>query len=92
MNNQEQNAVTFSVFVYDTISLSVNVVNRVTALLVIDTGSSLDTVVSVEEYRQLMGDVLTSDEQIAQRLRYIENLSRGIIRSEVNAYGNGSAK
>jgi hypothetical protein len=47
-------------------------------------GSS--TVVSVAEYRKMLGDNKSTDEQILNRLRYLEALCRNVIRGELENY------
>ena len=42
-----------------------------------------DTVMSVAEYRQLVGDTATSDARIMERLRYLEAFCRNIIQPEL---------
>lgn len=39
--------------------------------------------VSIEEYRHLMNDFISTDERIAQRLQYLEALCRNVIRNEL---------
>ncbi len=45
--------------------------------------------VSVQEYRDILGDSKSTDDQIRLRLEYLEMLCRHIIRSEVKSYGKG---
>lgn len=45
--------------------------------------STLRPAVSIAEYRELLNDDKSSDEQIEQRLQYIENLCRNLIRQEL---------
>jgi hypothetical protein len=43
-------------------------------------------IVSIKEYRHLLKDEASSDEQILKRLAYLEAFCRNIIRIEVEAY------
>lgn len=43
-------------------------------------------VVSVMEYRTMLGDYKSTDEQILGRLRYLEALCRNVIRTELENY------
>lgn len=45
-------------------------------------------VVSIEEYRKMLGDYVSTDKQIFDRLWYLEGLCRTIIREELKAYDN----
>lgn len=45
--------------------------------------TAMSTHVSVEEYRTLLGDESSTDEQIERRLRYIEALCRNVITLEL---------
>ena len=77
---------TLSIFVYDSIAVSETIVvdlivERITTWKVKPKGS--DTVVSVEEYRQLVNDFTSSDERIEERLQYLEAFVRNIIRPEL---------
>ncbi len=39
--------------------------------------------ISIEEYRKILGDNASSDEQVKQRLQYLEAFCRNIIRVEL---------
>lgn len=39
--------------------------------------------ISTEEYRKLLGDYSSTDEQIIKRIEYIEGLYRNVIREEL---------
>lgn len=43
-------------------------------------------IVSTQEYRKLLNDKTSTDEQIAKRLEYIETLCRNVIRQELENY------
>lgn len=43
-------------------------------------------VVSVAEYRRILKDSKSSDDQISNRIRYLENLCRDTIRREIQTY------
>lgn len=45
-------------------------------------------VVSIAEYRQLLGDDKSSDERIVERLQYLEAFFRNIIKLEIKKYEN----
>ncbi len=87
MNPQTQENITFTVFVHDTISVSGETITSVWYGLIMSTVGGGDTVMSVQEYRRLLGDENTPDALISQRLWYIENLCRSIINSELYPYG-----
>jgi hypothetical protein len=42
--------------------------------------------VTLEEYREMLGDRESSDEQIISRLQYLEALCRNIIQAELATY------
>lgn len=48
---------------------------------------SNDGIISIEEYRRLMGDHDSTDEQIVQRVRYMEGLCRAVIQAELQNHG-----
>jgi hypothetical protein len=39
--------------------------------------------ISIQEYRKILGDNTSSDEQVKQRLQYLEAFCRNIIRVEL---------
>ena len=43
-------------------------------------------VVSISEYRKLLKDNTSTDEQILRRLQYLEALTRNVIREELKNY------
>lgn len=49
-------------------------------------------ILSIEEYRRLLHDEVSTDEQIRRRIDYLESLSRDIIRAELKAYVQGKRK
>jgi len=76
-----------SISVHDSISVSESVVvklivERITTSKVKPKGSK--TVVSVEEYRELLNDFTSSNERIEERLQYLESFCRNIIKPELN--------
>lgn len=82
----EKEGKTLSISVYDSISISENVVvdlivERITTWKAKPKGSN--TVVSVEEYRKLLGDFTSSDERVEERLQYLESFVRNIIKPEL---------
>ncbi len=44
------------------------------------------TVVSIQEYRKLLSDKTSTDNQILLRLRYLESLCRNVVRDELENY------
>ncbi len=44
------------------------------------------TVITIEEYRKMLNDYESPDEQIVKRLQYIEALSRNIVGFELENY------
>lgn len=48
--------------------------------------------VSVEEYRKILNDHTSTDEQIKKRLQYLEGLCRNIIKPELQTYVSGNYK
>ena len=48
--------------------------------------ASKSTLVSVEEYRTLLNDRTSSDEQIIKRLVYLEAFCRNVARMELEKY------
>ena len=73
-----------SIFVYESISVADVfvagiIIERITTWNV----PRKTTVVSVAEYRQLVGDSTSSDIQIVERLRYLEAFCRNIINPEL---------
>ncbi len=44
--------------------------------------------VTIEEYRKMLNDRTSSDEQIKSRLDYLEGFCRNIIKAELQAYAN----
>lgn len=50
------------------------------------------TIVGISEYRKILADNISTDEQITKRLQYIEALCRNIIRSGIKIYVEGKKK
>lgn len=46
-----------------------------------------NSIITIQEYRNLIGDNSTSNEQVKRRIEYLEALCRNIIRSEIDNYG-----
>lgn len=46
----------------------------------------LETAVSTDEYRRILSDHKSTDEQITKRIQYIEALCRNIIKQEIENY------
>lgn len=49
-------------------------------------------IIPILEYRRLLNDEESADEQILERLSYLENFFRTIIRIELENYGNQTEK
>lgn len=47
-----------------------------------------EPVVSVAEYRKLLNDNISTDEQIRVRIEYLEALCRNVARAEIATYVN----
>ncbi|MFZ2719936.1 MAG: hypothetical protein WAZ27_03635 [Minisyncoccia bacterium] len=80
-----------TIFVSDTILVSEALVVEIVFARLITTGFAKRhgdiPIVSVQEYRDLLRDEKSTDEQIRIRLEYLEMLCRSIIKSEVKMYG-----
>ncbi len=75
-----------SIFVYDEIFISETVVvDLIVARITTWQAKSKKggPIVSVEEYRQLLGDFTSSSERIEERVQYLESFCRNIIRPEL---------
>jgi len=48
--------------------------------------------ISIEEYRKIMSDETSTDEQILNRLNYLEALCRNVIRAELEKLQENSGK
>lgn len=42
--------------------------------------------ITVEEYRKITNDQVSSEEIISKRIKFIESLCRNVIRSEIKSY------
>ena len=82
---------TLTIFVSDTVLVSEALVVELVFVRLFTTGLAKRPgdvpVVSVQEYRDLLHDEKSPDEQIRIRLEYLEMLCRSIIKSEVKLYG-----
>ena len=45
-----------------------------------------DAILSVDEYREILGENVSSDEQIKKRVQFIEAFCRNIIKLELEKY------
>ena len=86
MNAETRGMEALSVVVCESISVSESVivgiiVERLTTWCVKSEGSN--TLVSVSEYRQLLGDNTSTDKHITERLQYLEAFCRNIIKPEL---------
>ena len=75
---------TLTIFVYESISVSDVfiagiIIERITTWEV----PRNETLVSVAEYRRLVGDNTSTDARITERLRYLEAFCRNIIKPEL---------
>jgi hypothetical protein len=48
--------------------------------------------ISIDKYRRLLNDYESTDEQITERLEYLESLCRNIIRNELKEYAEEKRK
>jgi hypothetical protein len=48
--------------------------------------------VSIEEYRKIMSDESSTNEQIQKRLNYLEALCRNVIKRELEEFRNSAEK
>ena len=82
---------TLTIFASETVFVSEALVVELVFVRLFTTGfakrSSDIPLVSVQEYRDLLCDEKSTDEQIRIRLEYLEMLCRSIIKSEVKMYG-----
>jgi|CXWL01.1.fsa_nt_gi hypothetical protein len=46
------------------------------------------TLVSIGEYRRILHDTRSTDEEILRRLQYLQSLCRSVIRNELENYAN----
>ncbi|MEI6553125.1 MAG: hypothetical protein WCO09_01005 [bacterium] len=77
---------TLSIFCFDTVLVSETLIIE----LIIEridvwkgTPNKIGTLVSVEEYRQILNDFTSPTELIEKRLQYLESFCRNIIRPEL---------
>ena len=89
MNPQTEEMAVLSVMVHESILVSDVVLVAITfeRLTTWKVSGKNGTVVSVAEYRQLLGDHVSSDERITERLLFLEAFCRNVIRPELQAYG-----
>ena len=78
-----------SIFVYDSIYVSECliiglIINRLTTWK-LDIKNS-ETIVSIAEYRNILGDTTSTDKQITKRLQYLEAFCKNIIKPELQTY------
>lgn len=78
-----------SLMVHESISVSDRVVvavifERLTTWTI--QSSEGATIVSISEYRQLIGDHTSTDKRIIERLQYLEAFCRNIIKPELQTY------
>ena len=90
MNQEIQKNNTLYVDVHESILVSEAlvvelIITRITTWEVSETNG---LVVSVAEYRKLLGDHQSTDERIIERLRYLEAFCRNIIKPEIKTYAN----
>ena len=79
---------TLEIFVYDEVLVSeLLVVEAIVDRLINTWPVRLEkngTVVSIAEYRKLVGDDVSTDECIVERLQYLEAFCRNVIKQEIN--------
>lgn len=49
-----------------------------------------EPIISIAEYRRIMDDDVSTEEQILPRLQYLESLCRNVIRAELQKYEKAS--
>ncbi|MDB5188243.1 MAG: hypothetical protein JWO50_763 [Candidatus Kaiserbacteria bacterium] len=54
--------------------------------------SNAGGIISIEEYRQLLSDTVSTDEQIKKRIAYLESFCGNIIRNEIHTYAGKKSK
>jgi len=86
MNTKTTEIDILSILVHESISITEAVVvgiifERITTSITKSFDS--DIVVSVTEYRKLLGDYTSTDKSITERIRYLESLCRNIIKPEL---------
>jgi len=89
MNEIIQKIPAISIFVHDSISVSEGLVVDLIIVRLITTwkvSGQNGTVVSVTEYRKLLGDYKSTDEQIVERLQFLEAFCRNIIKPIIKTY------
>lgn len=95
MNERTSKIETLSIFVHDSILVSEDII----ITLIIERIKTFkvrlkerESVVSVEEYRQLLNDFTTSSERIEERVQYLEAFCRNIIKPELRKIYEQSKK
>jgi len=85
-NNKNEEKRSLSINIFDTILISEKIVLEIIIeRLSKQKGERQDgLVVSIKEYRQLLGDQISTDEDIIRRLKYLEAFCGNIIRLELN--------
>lgn len=48
--------------------------------------------ISIQEYRKIMSDETSTDEQILKRLNYLEALCKNVIRTELEEFQKNNTK
>ena len=87
MNKQQLDPL--SILVHDSILVSETLVIRLIVTRITTWKVKADgLVVSVAEYRKMLGDYKSTDERIVERLRYLEAFCRNIIKPELKTYAN----
>lgn len=49
-------------------------------------------IISVDRYREILADYVSTDKQIVKRLQYLEALCRNTIKNEIKSYAEGKKK
>lgn len=86
MNTKTTEIDVLSILVHESISITEAVVVRIIIGRIttsITKSFDSDTVVSVTEYRKLLGDYTSTDKSITERIKYLESLCRNIIKPEL---------
>ena len=86
MNKTKQKIDALSIFVFESVCVSEwlvvgLIVERITTWDFIPKQGA--TIVSVAEYRKILGDIKSTDVQITRRLQFLESFCRNIIKPEL---------
>ncbi|MBU6415347.1 hypothetical protein KGQ34_03885 [Patescibacteria group bacterium] len=88
MDEEIQKSITLNIDVHDSILVSeLLVVDIIIARITIwGMQEKNGMVVSVAEYRKLLGDYMSTDQRIVERLQFLEAFCKNIIKFEIKNY------